>query len=93
MRKVVAAEHVSLDGVMEAPERWHFAYDNDEINQAIGAGFAASDALLTPCSWAASSTMSGRRTGRSRTPGAEPVRRADERLSQVRSLDDTGSTP
>ena len=46
MRKVVAAEHVSLDGVMEAPERWHFAYDNDEINQAIGAGFAASDALL-----------------------------------------------
>ncbi|MBA2346411.1 MAG: dihydrofolate reductase family protein [Rubrobacter sp.] len=46
MRKLVAAEHVSLDGVMEAPERWRFAYDNDEINQVIGAGFAASDALL-----------------------------------------------
>ena len=46
VRKLVAAEHVSLDGVMEAPERWRWDYDNDEINQAIGAGFAASDALL-----------------------------------------------
>jgi dihydrofolate reductase len=46
MRKIVAAEHVSLDGVMEAPERWRWDYDNDEINQAIGAGFASSDALL-----------------------------------------------
>src|SRR5215217_480934 len=31
---------------MEAPERWRWDYDNDEINEAIGAGFAASDALL-----------------------------------------------
>jgi dihydrofolate reductase len=46
VRKLVAAEHVSLDGVMEAPERWRWDYDNDEINGAIGAGFAASDALL-----------------------------------------------
>ena len=46
MRKLVAAEHVTLDGVMEAPERWRWDYDNDEINEAIGAGFAASDALL-----------------------------------------------
>ena len=46
VRKIVAAEHVSLDSVMEAPERWRWDYDNDEINEAIGAGFAASDALL-----------------------------------------------
>lgn len=46
MRKIVAAEHVSLDGVMEAPERWRWDYDNDEINEVIRAGFAASDALL-----------------------------------------------
>ena len=46
MRKVVAAENVSLDGVMEAPEGWRFAYDNEEIGQAIVQGFAASDALL-----------------------------------------------
>jgi hypothetical protein len=46
VRKVVAAEFVSLDGVMEAPDRWHFPYFNDEMGEAIGEGFAASDAML-----------------------------------------------
>ena len=46
MRKVVAAEFLSLDGVMESPEQWHFSYFNDEMGQAIGEGFAASNALL-----------------------------------------------
>jgi dihydrofolate reductase len=46
MRKVVAAEFLSLDGVMEAPDRWHFPYFNCEMEQAIGEGFAASDAML-----------------------------------------------
>ena len=26
MRKLVAAEHVSMDGVMEAPERWSVSF-------------------------------------------------------------------
>jgi dihydrofolate reductase len=46
MRKVVAAEFLSLDGVMEAPDQWHFPYFNDEMGEAIGEGFAASDAML-----------------------------------------------
>jgi dihydrofolate reductase len=46
MRKVVAAEFLSLDGVMEAPDRWHFPYFNDAMEQAIGEGFATSDAML-----------------------------------------------
>jgi dihydrofolate reductase len=46
MRKVVAAEFLSLDGVMEAPDRWHFPYFDDEMGEAIGEGFAASDAML-----------------------------------------------
>jgi dihydrofolate reductase len=46
VRKVVAAEFLSLDGVMESPEKWHFAYFNDEMGQAVGEGFAASDAML-----------------------------------------------
>ena len=46
MRKVVAAEFLSLDGVMEAPDRWHFPYFNEEMEQAVGEGFAASDAML-----------------------------------------------
>jgi hypothetical protein len=37
MRKVVAAEFVSLDGVVESPEKWHFPYFNDQMGEAIGA--------------------------------------------------------
>jgi dihydrofolate reductase len=46
VRKIVAAEFLSLDGVMESPDRWHFPYFNDEMGRAVGEGFAASDALL-----------------------------------------------
>jgi dihydrofolate reductase len=37
---------VSLDGVVESPQEWHFPYFNDEMAQAIGAAMAASDAML-----------------------------------------------
>ena len=46
MRKVVAVELVSLDGVMESPEAWAFSYSNDEMEVANASGMAASDALL-----------------------------------------------
>ena len=46
MRKINAVELVSLDGVMEKPEEWAFAYSNEEMNEANAAGMAASDALL-----------------------------------------------
>lgn len=46
MRKLVASVIVSLDGVVESPEQWAFAYTNDEIQQVNQAGMAASDALL-----------------------------------------------
>ena len=31
---------------MEAPERWRFAYDNEELGGAVMESFAASDARL-----------------------------------------------
>jgi dihydrofolate reductase len=46
LRKLVAVELVSLDGVMESPEEWAFPYSNDEMEEANAAGMAASDALL-----------------------------------------------
>jgi dihydrofolate reductase len=46
MRKVVASEFVSLDGVVESPEKWHFPYFNEQMGDAIGAAMAASDAML-----------------------------------------------
>lgn len=46
MRKVVAVELVSLDGVFEAPEGWTFSYSDEEMQAANAAGMASSDALL-----------------------------------------------
>jgi dihydrofolate reductase len=46
MRKVVASELVSLDGVMESPEEWAFSYSNDEMAEANASGMAHSDAML-----------------------------------------------
>jgi dihydrofolate reductase len=46
MRKVVAWELVSLDGVMESPERWSFQFHNDEMADANASGMAAADAML-----------------------------------------------
>jgi dihydrofolate reductase len=46
MRRVVAAEFLSLDGVMESPDKWHFPYFDEEMGQAVAEGFAASDAML-----------------------------------------------
>jgi dihydrofolate reductase len=46
MRKIAAGEFVSLDGVMEAPDQWHFPYFNDEMGDAVGSWMADSDAML-----------------------------------------------
>jgi dihydrofolate reductase len=46
MRKVVARELVSLDGVVGAPQEWAFSYSNDEMEEANASGMAASDAML-----------------------------------------------
>jgi dihydrofolate reductase len=46
MRKVVASELVSLDGVMEKPVQWAFSYSNDEMAKANASGMANSDAML-----------------------------------------------
>src|SRR5918992_172246 len=46
MRKVVASEFISLDGVVESPDKWHFPYFNDQMGDAIGGAMAASDAML-----------------------------------------------
>jgi dihydrofolate reductase len=46
MRKVVAVELVSLDGVMESPEEWAFSYSNAEMEEVNASGMTASDAIL-----------------------------------------------
>ena len=45
-RSIVANFFVSLDGVVESPDKWHFPYFDDEMGAAVGAGFHRSDAML-----------------------------------------------
>jgi dihydrofolate reductase len=46
MRKVVASLFLSLDGVIEAPETWHFPYFNDEMGRAIGEAMSSTGSFL-----------------------------------------------
>jgi dihydrofolate reductase len=46
VRKVKSHFFISLDGVVESPDKWHFPYFDDEMGDAVGAGFAGADALL-----------------------------------------------
>jgi dihydrofolate reductase len=46
MRKIKSYFFISLDGVVESPDKWHFPYFDDEMGAAVGAGFATADAML-----------------------------------------------
>jgi dihydrofolate reductase len=46
MRKIVAGLHISLDGVIESPEKWSFDYHCDEVGQSIKSRRDATDTLL-----------------------------------------------
>jgi dihydrofolate reductase len=46
MRKIVAGLFVSLDGVVEAPEKWNTPYFNEEMAQEVGAQMAEADTML-----------------------------------------------
>jgi dihydrofolate reductase len=46
VRKIVAAEFISMDGVVESPDTWSGPYFSGELSQAIGAQMAATDTLL-----------------------------------------------
>ena len=46
MRKIKSYFFISLDGVVESPDKWHFPYFDEEMGAAVGAGFATADALL-----------------------------------------------
>jgi dihydrofolate reductase len=46
MRKVIASFFVSLDGVVESPQTWHFPYFNEEMGAVVGEAIAESDTFL-----------------------------------------------
>jgi dihydrofolate reductase len=46
MRKIVAGLFISLDGVVEAPDKWHFPYFDEEMGAAVQAMTDGNDAML-----------------------------------------------
>lgn len=46
MRRIVVSEFVTLDGVMEAPEKWSFPFWNEDLGKFKFDELFASDALL-----------------------------------------------
>ncbi|MBL7498550.1 dihydrofolate reductase family protein [Frankia sp. CNm7] len=46
MGVIKSALFISLDGVIEAPETWHFPYFNDEMGAVVGELMTESDATL-----------------------------------------------
>ena len=46
VRKLVSNLFVSLDGVVEAPDKWSLSYWSDEIAASVESGMAAADAML-----------------------------------------------
>jgi dihydrofolate reductase len=46
MRKITAGLFISLDGVVEAPDQWHFPYFNEEMGAAVEASLGAADTVL-----------------------------------------------
>jgi dihydrofolate reductase len=46
MRKIVAGLFISLDGVVERPDQWHFPYFSDEMGAIIGQQMGEADTML-----------------------------------------------
>jgi dihydrofolate reductase len=46
MSKLVVAEFLTLDGVMEAPEKWQFQFWHDDMGKAVLDAMLEADALL-----------------------------------------------
>lgn len=46
MRRIINSTYITLDGVMEHLEQWHFDYVDDETNAFVSEQLLGSDALL-----------------------------------------------
>ncbi|TFV55116.1 dihydrofolate reductase [Mycobacterium sp. PS03-16] len=46
MRKIIAGLFISLDGVTEAPDEWHFPYYDEQMGAAVDAMLRSADTIL-----------------------------------------------
>lgn len=45
-RKITASLFMSLDGVVESPDKWSMSYWNDEIAEVVAGGMGSADSML-----------------------------------------------
>ncbi len=46
MRRIVSNFFISLDGVVQAPNEWHFPYFSDAMGEVVSAGMGSATAML-----------------------------------------------
>jgi dihydrofolate reductase len=46
MGRIISNFFISLDGVVESPDQWHFEYFDDDMGAIVGEGFATTRAML-----------------------------------------------
>jgi dihydrofolate reductase len=46
MGRIVSNFFISMDGVVERPDLWHFGYFDDEMGVVVGSGMASTKAIL-----------------------------------------------
>ena len=46
MGRIVSNFFISLDGVVESPDKWHFPYFDDAMGEIIGSGMGSTSAFL-----------------------------------------------
>ncbi|MBY8881305.1 dihydrofolate reductase family protein [Actinacidiphila acidipaludis] len=46
MRKITAGLFIALDGVVEAPDQWHFPYFDEQMGAAVSASLGSADTML-----------------------------------------------
>ncbi|NUW37617.1 dihydrofolate reductase family protein [Nonomuraea sp. SMC257] len=46
MAKIISNFFISVDGVVESPDKWHFPYWNDEMGAVVEAGMQSAAAML-----------------------------------------------
>ena len=78
MRKIVVAEFISLDGVVETPEQWHMPYADEELMGAVGAVQGRIDTMLL--GRVTYETFAGAFAG---APADDPIVAQMNRLSKV----------
>lgn len=96
MRKITAGLFISLDGVVEAPDQWHFPYFNEEMGAAVDATLGAADTVLFgrktydsfAGAWPERETAGGEDAGLAKALGASA-----RSSCRTRSLSSPGGTP